>query len=235
VTSSSVRRGLGALPLRPGPLKRCLSMLDALNGLGWGASARAKAPVGPDGEPLPWYTYPAILWLGPRLPADAAVFEYGAGNSTLWYAARCARVRSVDHDRTWVDAISARMPANVELLHRPTGGDDVEAPAGDEYVEAIGAPDAYDVVVIDGRARVACARRALPALRGDALAILDNADRPSLDPVLRLAAELGLARIDFTGPVPGSGRLSTTTVLGRELGRWLAAAPPLPHLGYDGS
>jgi hypothetical protein len=210
-------------------------MVASLGDLGWAASADTKAPRSADGEPLPWYTYPAILWLGPRLEPSAAVFEYGAGNSTLWYAARCASVLAVDHDAAWVATLRARLPANVEVLHRPTDAGDAEAAANDPYVAALDDPGAYDVVVIDGRARVSCARRALPGLRDTGIAILDNSDRPSLAPIHALAAELGMARIDFAGPVPGSGRLSTTTVFGRDLSRWLLAAPPLPLLGYAGT
>ena len=227
-------RGLTALPARPGALKRCLSMLASLGDLGWHASARAKAPVDAEGHPLPWYAYPAILWLGPRLAPSLRVFEYGAGNSTLWYAERCAAVTSVEHDPGWVATLRQRLPANVELLHRATTGDAVDAPDDDPYVTALEDPGAFDIVVIDGRARLACARRVLPRLAPNALAILDNADRRSLAAILALAAELHLARIDFTGPAPGSGRLGTTTVLGRDLGRWLQQAPELPQLGYDG-
>jgi len=227
-------RARRALPNRPRAAKRALSLLAGLHDLGWHRSAIERAPVDAAGRPIPWFTYPALLWLGPRLNSSLRVFEYGAGNSTRWFAGRCASVTSVDHDPRWIDALRPEVPAHVELLFRSTAGDDLEAPAGDPYVEAIGNVASYDVVVIDGRARVACARRALPHLAPDAIAILDNADRPSLAPVLGLAAELGLQRIDFSGPVPGAGRLSTTSVLGAELTRWVTPAPALPQLGYEG-
>lgn len=233
--ASAVGRGWNALPHRPGPLKRCLSMLDGLRSLGWHASAAARQPVDEQGRPVPWYTYPAILWLDPRVPATARVFEYGAGNSTRWYAERVAAVRSVDHDERWVAALRPQVPANVELVHQPTRGDLLEAPDDDPYVTALEDPGAWDVVVIDGRARNACARRTLPALHDHAIAIVDNSDRPGLAPTLELAGALGLRRIDFSGPAPGSGRLGTTTVLGRDLDAWLSPAPALPLLGYEGS
>jgi hypothetical protein len=232
---SRTARGLRAVPLRPRVLKRWVSLLAGLSDLGWQASARANAPIDAGGAPLPWYTYPAILWLEPRLPRTARVFEYGAGNSTLWYAARAAQVTSVDHDRAWIDSLQPRVPGNVQLLQRDTLGDDAEADEDDPYVVALEDPAAHDVVVIDGRARIACARHALPRLAPEAIAIVDNADRTRLAPLLALAGELGLQRIDFSGPVPGTGRLSTTTVLGRDLRPWLEASPPLPQLGYDGT
>jgi hypothetical protein len=231
---SSWARARRALPTRPRALKRALSLLAALHELGWHRSALARAPVDAAGAPVPWFTYAAILWLEPRLDPSMRVFEYGAGNSTRWFAARCAQVTSVDHDRAWIDRLRPQVPRHVELLARSSSGDDVDAPAGDEYVEAIGDVAAYDVVVIDGRSRLACARRALPHLAPQALAVVDNADRPSLAPVLALASQLGLQRIDLSGPVPGAGRLATTTVLGRDLTRWVTPAPTLPQLGYEG-
>lgn len=63
---------------------------------GWLRSYREGVPVRRSGEPIPWYTYSAIAFLDERLPGDATVFEFGAGYSTLWYAARCSRVVAVE-------------------------------------------------------------------------------------------------------------------------------------------
>jgi predicted O-methyltransferase YrrM len=38
-------------------------------------------------------------------------------------------------------------------------------------------PGELDLVVVDGRARVACVRQALPRLASDGVLLLDNADR----------------------------------------------------------
>jgi hypothetical protein len=231
---SSWASAWSAVPRRPRAVKRGLSLLAGLRDLGWHRSAVGNAPVDLNGAPIPWFTYAAILWLEPRLRPDLRIFEYGAGNSTLWFAARCGAVTSVDHDPAWITALRPRVPGNVDLLHRHSSGDAVDAPDDDPYVAAIGDVSSYDVVVIDGRSRLACARRALPGLGPQALAVLDNADRPSLAPVLQLGAALGLQRIDLSGPVPGAGRLSTTTVLARDLTPWVSPAPPLRRLGYEG-
>jgi hypothetical protein len=178
---------------------------------------------------VPWYSYPAILWLDGRLPATARVFEYGAGNSTRWFAARSAVVAAVDHDRAWVDRISPTLPSNASVSWRAWSPTDLDA-----YVTSIDDFDPpYDVVVVDGVARTAALRLALERVRPDGIVILDNADRPSLAGGLAHASETGFLRIDFSGPVPGSGRFGTTTILGRDLTRWLRPAPELPLLGYE--
>jgi hypothetical protein len=69
--------------------------------LNWRSSARAarilcfsyghlnsvskKRSIDAKGEPIPWYTYPAIEYIKQLDFSDKSVFEYGAGNSTvLW-------------------------------------------------------------------------------------------------------------------------------------------------------
>lgn len=41
--------------------------------------------VDKDGNPIPWYTYPAIEFLNSLDFSSKNVFEYGTGNSTLWW------------------------------------------------------------------------------------------------------------------------------------------------------
>ena len=60
--------------------------------MGWIRSATARRPVDVDGQPIPWMTYGLIRFLDKRLPASIDVFEYGAGNSTLWWSQRARSV-----------------------------------------------------------------------------------------------------------------------------------------------
>lgn len=233
--AAGARRAWDAVPRGRGPAKRALSLLAALNDLGWGRSARALMAVDGEGNPLPWYTYPAILWLEPRLLATDRVFEYGCGSSTRFYAARVGQVVAVEHDEGWADRMRRLVPANATIVSRRCAGDAYRAPAGDGYVEALAehATDPFDVVVVDGRARISCLEAAVRADKRATLIVLDNADRRGYVDALRQLAEAGYARIDFMGPVPGSGRLGCTSVFARDLGRWVTADPPLPQLGYD--
>lgn len=231
---SVARRAWDAVPKQPQAIRRALSLLSSLNDLGWHRSAGERAPVGSDGGPLAWYTYPALLWLEPRLRSSDVVFEYGAGNSTRWYAARTAKVVSVEHDATWATSVGSTAPTNVTVIHRDCGGDGVSAPPHDPYVSAVAdmGVGSFDVVVIDGRARVSCVDFVVRDLAPTALLVLDNSDRPQYRPALEQLAAAGLSRIDFVGPVPGSGRISCTSVFACDLGRWVRAHPDLLHRGY---
>lgn len=231
----SLSEGLRSLPRTPQAAKRWLSIGSSLEKLGWTRSVREGAPVDRVGQPLPWYSYPALLWLGPRLWPGAHVFEYGAGNSTRWFERLGSTVTAVEHDPVWADYVRGLVERDeTTILHVPCAGDAVRAPDGDRYTEALRTVEVdLDVIAVDGRARLSCLEVAFEIAQSETLIILDNSDRSSLQPALAMARDRGAQRIDFTGPVPGSGRLSTTTVMGRNLSRWLMASPPLEPVGYD--
>jgi hypothetical protein len=94
---------------------------------GWFQSFQSGQSVDASGRPIPWISYAAIDFLERRIPGDAEVFEYGAGNGTLWWAERVARVDAVEHDKSG-SSISARncrrtpmssmLPREVKLTSR---------------------------------------------------------------------------------------------------------------------
>jgi predicted O-methyltransferase YrrM len=107
---------------------------------------------------------------------DTAVFEFGGGGSTLWFADRAGTVVTVEHDHGWAHDLRAATtedPRTTILAHDASDG--YEA-----YVNAIRAyPDEhFDVVLIDGRERVRCVAAAAPKLRPGGLLVLDDSERP---------------------------------------------------------
>jgi len=91
-----------------------------LDPIGWSRSKREQVPVDSDGEPLPWWTYPAIEFVEQAVRAEDRVFEYGAGNSTMWWASRVTQVIAVDHDQKWVEGVQSKLrnPHKVILSER---------------------------------------------------------------------------------------------------------------------
>ncbi len=152
-----------------------LGARSALRELGWFRSFAERMPVDADGAPLPWFTYPAIALLGPRVPPTARIFEYGAGQSTLWWAERAAAVRSVEHDADWVELLRPRLPGHARLQHAALEG---EAYVGAAAAVAKAEGEGFDVVVIDGRERNRCVPAALASLREGGVVVWDNAERP---------------------------------------------------------
>jgi FkbM family methyltransferase len=198
------------LMLQRVPLVRLLLLRrDFLLPSGWLESWRRNVPVAQDGSPLPWYTYSMIDFIEGRIRPDMEVFEYGAGNSTLWWAQRVAHVSAVESDEGWARRLAADLPANVDLRFEPA-----EAPgyAGSAAARA----RAFDIVVIDGMERNACAAAALPALKEDGVVIWDNSDWADAwaDGIDHLVAA-GFRRIDLRGLGPLVWRPWTTSVFYR--------------------
>jgi len=169
------------------------------------ASVRTKSSLDASGVPIPWYTYPAVEYLKQLDFRDRTVFEFGAGNSTLFWAAAARRVVSVEDDAGWFERMRPRLPANCELI--------LETDL-DEYPRTVArAGERYDVIVVDGAARgktrIKCSRHALAQLREGGMIILDNSDwLPESTRVLR---EAGLIQVDMTGFAPISSATSTTS------------------------
>jgi SAM-dependent methyltransferase len=92
-----------------------------LKPLGWDRSVVSRQAENRDG-PVPWITYPALRMLERVVQPHFKVFEYGAGNSSLWWAARVAEVVAVEHDPIWAELVATRAPANLRVLARTMGG-----------------------------------------------------------------------------------------------------------------
>jgi len=85
---------------------------------GWPRSFEERVPRDQSG-PVPWITYPAIAFLSGIVRPEWRVFEFGTGNSTLWWSAKAAEIHSVDHNREWIDMVRRTAPANCHLHHVP--------------------------------------------------------------------------------------------------------------------
>lgn len=165
------------------------------NDTGWARSRKESIPVDSDGLPIPWYTYPAIKFLADRVPANASVFEFGMGYSTLWWSRRAQRVRACEHDQSWFDRMSALLPANSSAVIYPV--DDRR------YVRAaIEAGEPFDIIVIDGRRRVECAKHSLDCLSSAGIVVWDNSDRSRYTEGYSYLESNSFRRIDFWGMGP---------------------------------
>ncbi len=181
---------------------------EYLQASGWAASARAHAPVDRHGRPIPWYTYAALAFIEPRLRGELEVFEYGAGYSTLWWAARVGHVSSVESELAWVEHLRPKLPVNTDLRHEPS--------RSTYAASAQHRGRRFDIVVIDGFDRNDCARACREALKDDGIVIWDNADREEQNAEgFEHLHGLGFRRLDFDGLGPLAGRGWRTTVFYR--------------------
>lgn len=175
---------------------------------GWYKSYWTGQSVDRSGSPIPWFTYPIIHFLKDRVKKDMYVFEYGCGNSTIWWAKRSKKVFAVEHDEDWFKSVKSRLPKNADLLHRSLGTE--------YHSAATASKNKFHIIVVDGRDRVECSKYALKALRPDGVIIWDNGDRVKYSPGYEMLRKAGFRRIDFVGMTPINNINATTTVFYRD-------------------
>lgn len=192
-----------------------------------------QRPASPLAARVPWLPYAAIEFLEVAINerSDVHVFEYGGGGSTVWFSERAGQVITVEHDRDWYREIAAELDqdgsSNCELLLRPpdtsvpaTASPDacgadfwsgVEAGSFEAYVMAIdNLPNqSQDIVLVDGRCRSACLRRAAVKVKTGGIMLLDDSDREAYQEAMQVLA--GWTRHDFHGIRRFSRRPSMTT------------------------
>jgi hypothetical protein len=162
---------------------------------GWHRSINDRQVCGPNGEPLPWFTYPAIDFLAPRIPVGTNVWEWGTGSSTLWWATRTGSVSGVEHSREWYDKMQRLIPDNASIRFLPK--DDPSYP-----LAAIESGRKFQIVSIDGRNRVLCARTCPDVLSDDGVVVWDNTDREKYQPGIDFLKAAGFHQVDFWGLGP---------------------------------
>lgn len=147
------------------------------------------------GNPIPWYTYPAIEYISNLDLSDKNIFEFGGGNSSIWWAQRTKFVVTVEKDKDWYQRIMEKTRAfnNIKLIL----SEDEES-----YVSAIKKQGmVFDVVIIDGHWRGKCAKmldESVLNTENGYMIIFDNSDwYPNAANFI--SKRFDLIRIDFHG------------------------------------
>jgi hypothetical protein len=150
------------------------------------------------GEPTPWITYPAIDLLRSKDLRDKRVLEFGAGQSTLFWAARTAGIVSFEDSRDFYDEVVSRLPRQAEVHLVPASLEGVASRLG---------TSTFDIILVDGLDRRKACELALRALAPDGVIILDNAEGfwgpDGTYPIMDMFRGAGLQRVDFYGFAPG--------------------------------
>ena len=184
---------------QPKLLKQLLSMEKSgyLCEIGWIEAFRKQLPIDKDGLPLPWVTYSFIDFISNRLSKTMDIFEYGSGNSTLWYAEKTNSVTSVENDKQWFKKIKNSMPNNVQIYYE-------ELVYGGKYSKfSENLEMKFDIVIVDGRDRVNCMISAINSIKDGGIVVLDDSERESYQDGVEFLMKDGFKKIDFWGISPG--------------------------------
>ncbi len=191
-----------------GPIQLMLN--GALIEDGWYNSYNSKTSIDKDRKPIPWCTYPYIKFIEKRLKKEFNLFEYGCGNSTLWYAPRVNSIRAVEHDKNWIDYISKKLPDNVTLTHKSLTKEG-------EYANEVNNSEInFHMIIIDGRDRVNSTKYSINKLTDNGVLIFDNTDRPAYKEAIEYLIQHEFKRIDFIGMSPITSHNNYTSVFYRK-------------------
>jgi hypothetical protein len=141
---------------------------------------------------LPWWPFVATNFIEKKIcNRQISVFEWGSGASTVWLSRRAQHVVSVEHDEDWTIAMTAELETrdikNVSLqLQSALATESPQVVSGkngfsnldfSRYTQAINDFQGFDLIVIDGRARVDCWEEARHHLNKGGLVVFDNYNR----------------------------------------------------------
>lgn len=126
----------------------------------------------------PWLTPQANELLNSWIRDTDSGLEFGSGRSTVWFARRCGKLTSVEHNPDWYQAVTKRLNEqqliNVDY-HLFPRIDDADSRSS-QYVkvaERFGSGE-LDFVLVDGIYRDACVAAVLDKIRRDGILIIDN-------------------------------------------------------------
>lgn len=178
-----------------------------LDQIGWIRTRVDRAARDTAGNPIPWFTYPAIAFLSARVRPQWKVLEFGAGMGTIWWSSRVAEAKAIEHDESWANLVARQCTARL---------DHVTNSSPEEYISPAFGAGPYDVVIVDGIFRRECLGAALDLVTDAGVIILDDAQRPEYQPSILNVRSKGFRSIEFHGPQPVSKHLGCTEIFYRD-------------------
>lgn len=160
---------------------------------------------------IPWTSQASIKIFERILTKDKIGFEYGSGNSTIFFAKHLGQLISVEHNKEWFRIVKSNLQkmnvTNVDYRFIPMADNDTlqrqysfyndfnltekDLQVMTQYHEYFSFikeyPDNhFDFIIVDGRARVECSLNAIPKLKAGGIFVLDNSNRPRYKPVFKV-------------------------------------------------
>jgi len=167
-----------------------------------------NSSIDKNNNPIPWFTYPALEYLKQFDLSKTRIFEFGSGNTTLYWSKVSKEVFSVEDNPDWFNKINKHLKKNVHLILKTNKI---------EYCEEIlKYHHKFDIIVIDGKYRDVCCKNAVKKISRNGIIILDDAERVSKFKDYYIATKTlkkaGLIQIDFCGFNPINDYTKATSI-----------------------
>lgn len=170
-------------------------------------SSFLKKSVNKKGEAIPWYTYPCNDFLRFRDFSQSEILEFGAGQSTFWWAKHAKHVTAIEGDNDWLAYLNNNIPKNVLLQLVSIAGIAECETEVQNFLKL--KSKKYDVLIIDGLYRAEMIPLALEYRKPNGIIICDNSDGYGF---YEGFLNSGLKKVDFYGYAPGVVLPHCTTI-----------------------
>lgn len=178
---------------------------------GWLKSTFRKKSIDGVNNPIPWFTYSSINFIQLKLSTGSfRVFEFGSGNSTIWFADKVESIFSVENDELFYRTMKPQLNKFRNVTY------ELRNLKFNYYQKIIEFNNEFDIVVIDGRERNKCTINCLKALKDNGVIIFDNSDRIDYQESYDFLTVNGFKRIDFKGLGPINSSEWQTTIFYRK-------------------
>lgn len=159
----------------------------------------------------PWWGKSVVDLVVKKLNREMRVFEWGMGNSTLFWSQYVAEVVSVESDLEWYQKVSGIVPENVLPIYCDLQYDG-------EYCRTIlGEQGVFDIILIDGRDRVRCAYNSVEKLKENGIIIWDNSEREYYQDGCQYIKSHGFKQLELSSVIYGlPGLEDYTSIFYRE-------------------
>lgn len=172
----------------------------------------------------PYHTFPpdAVNHWRELIESDSVVnvLEFGGGGSTLWMDDLGAYVVCVEHAAKYANAIRRESSERVLVLHRPR-------PYNAATLALPGR--SFDLVIVDGRDRVACTPEAMRLVRPGGSVMLDDSSRDRYATAHELLEQHGYDRLRYEYPKAGAPNGKRATDFYQRPEEFLMAEPPATY------
>lgn len=188
---------------------------------------------------IPWIPIKAKLWLDKNLRQDMIIYEYGSGLSTLYFSPKVKKIISIEHDKEWYYKTHTELKEKAQnceyhLIEPEEIDTGITKPVKKvymshlyqklnfrTYVQSVDKfPDKYfDLVFIDGRARIGCILHSVEKIKSGGFLVLDNSDAKRYKVAHKILKRY--SRIDFYGIAPTNPYLKNTKINFTKTSIWI--------------
>lgn len=218
-TLEQVKKNLTTLargiPKSPTEFIHSMRLLGELRHFGW-QDTLASDSWSHDKAP-PHLTYGAISFLDRVVNLDSQVLEWGSGTSTAFFCERAAHVTSIEHDRGWSERLP-RLENHTLKLARVNSANSYRGSAENPYSQLALGLGQFDIILIDGLARIDCAYLADQLLAPHGLVVLDDLHDPQIAEA-QTHLESTMEGFEFWGVRPYSGAWGGTGIYSPDFGK----------------